>query len=230
MAQVAGPPSFQGVPGTAPALLPAAAPMMTQVIPEPLPLTQSPVQAETQDLKSCRSTAEFTLRDLVSLQRRRQYPTTQEAEDRIRNQGSLAVRDLRAVRKEVSLIAKEAEAHRWRKWVLGSVLASFIPIVRRLFRRQGSDDKEASNDTEYAFIKSKSLLATILNSVSGSGVASITFFVFAVMYVFTNEVKLRVARTLVKRLRKLGGRVEGGEELSESDLKVLKGWRWRVLL
>jgi hypothetical protein len=51
------------------------------------------------------------------------------------------------------------------------------------------------------------------------------------MYVFQNEVTLRVARTVAKRLKKLSSKVERGEEdLSEDDLKLLQGWRWNVLL
>jgi hypothetical protein len=55
--------------------------------------------------------------------------------------------------------------------------------------------------------------------------------VFAVLYVFQNEVELRVARTVGKRLRRLVARVEDGrEELTEDDVKLLQGWRWRVLI
>jgi hypothetical protein len=55
--------------------------------------------------------------------------------------------------------------------------------------------------------------------------------VFAVLYVFTNEVSLRVAKTMYKRINRLMAKVEGGrEELSEDDIKTLQGWRWRVLL
>jgi hypothetical protein len=55
--------------------------------------------------------------------------------------------------------------------------------------------------------------------------------VLSVLYVFQNEVSLRVARTVSKRLKKLVGKVERGDEgLSEEDMKTLNGWRWRVLL
>ena len=91
----------------------------------------------------------------------------------------------------------------------------------------------ASNDTEYAFRRSKSLLSRIRASVLGRGglLAGLTFFVFAALYVFQNEVALRVARTLSRRVRKLVGKVErGGYEVNEKDLGALEGWRWRVLL
>jgi hypothetical protein len=108
--------------------------------------------------------------------------------------------------------------------------AAIIPAVRKVFRR--SADDEAANDTEYAFRKSKSLIARILDSTHGkSGLASVAFFVLAVLYVFQSEVSLRVARTVSKRLKKLAAKVERGDEgVGEEDMKTLSGWRWRVLL
>lgn len=117
--------------------------------------------------------------------------------------------------------------------VLISNRASFIPLVRRIFRR--NDDKESSdsaNDTEYAFKRSKGLISYIKGSVLGKGgFASMAFFVFAVLYVFQNEVSLRVAKTMQKRVRKLTARIERGDpDISDKDIKMLDGWRWRVLL
>lgn len=61
--------------------------------------------------------------------------------------------------------------------------------------------------------------------------ATITFFVFAILYVFQNEVSLRAARTMSKRLKRLSAKIErGNEELNEADMKLMNGWRWRVLL
>lgn len=114
--------------------------------------------------------------------------------------------------------------------MLGGLVASFIPAIRRIFRRSSKDNE--SNDTEYAFKRSKSLVSRILDSVHGKGrLASLAFFVLAVLYVFQSEVTLRVARTMSKRLKKLLGKVERGDQgLGEEDIKVLNGWRWRVLL
>jgi hypothetical protein len=102
--------------------------------------------------------------------------------------------------------------------------------VRRIFRRSPKD--EEANDTEYAFKKSKSLISRILDSVHGkSGFASVAFFVLAVLYVFQNEVTLRVARTMSKRLKRLSIKVQDGHhDLDNKDLDIVKGWRWRVLL
>lgn len=98
--------------------------------------------------------------------------------------------------------------------------------------RRPYDDVESSNDTEYAFKRSKSLISRILGSVQGFGkLASFTFFIFAVVYVFQNEVSLRVARTVSKRLKRLTSKLERGDEVvTEADMRLLRGWRWRILL
>ncbi|KAI1288863.1 hypothetical protein F5Y03DRAFT_73682 [Xylaria venustula] len=178
------------------------------------------------DLKSIKSAAEFSLREYASLQK-------QGGGERLRAQGGLAASDLRALRSEVTLVIKKAQTNRWRKWLLGGIVAALIPAVRKIFRR--SHDDVSANDTEHAFRKSKSLIARILDSVHAhdgkSGFASIAFFVLAVLYVFQSEVSLRVARTVSKRLKTLVSKVEdGAEDVGEQDLKVLNGWRWRVLL
>lgn len=104
--------------------------------------------------------------------------------------------------------------------------------MRRIFRR-GSDREsdESSNDTEYAFRRSKGLLSHMRDAVLGrGGFARIAFFVFAVLYVFQNEVTLQVAKTMHKRIRRLTERVERGDpDIDDKDMRVLEGWRWRVL-
>lgn len=64
-----------------------------------------------------------------------------------------------------------------------------------------------------------------------SKLASVAFFVLSILYVFESEVSLRVARTVSKRLKRLMAKVERADPgIGEDDMKVLKGWRWRVLL
>lgn len=107
-----------------------------------------------------------------------------------------------------------------------------VPAVRAIWKRP-QHDSDSSNSTEYAFRKSKSLITRILSAVRSSfgGLASVTFFVFAVLYVFQNEVSLRVAKTVSKRLKRLHAKVErGDQEITQADLKLLRGWRWRILL
>lgn len=75
------------------------------------------------------------------------------------------------------------------------------------------------------------MITRIRESVHGKGrLAGLAFFVFAVLYVFSNEVSLRVARTVSKRLKRLSAKIENGQDdLDENDIKTLNGWRWRVL-
>lgn len=108
---------------------------------------------------------------------------------------------------------------------------SFIPIVRRIFRRP-ANTSVAGNDTEYAWHRAAALLQRIKEGILGNGsFAIIASFVAAVLYVFQNEVKLRVARTIRKRVRKLCARLEAGDEtIGDEDLKVFDGWRWKIVL
>ncbi|KAI0188268.1 hypothetical protein EV127DRAFT_454582 [Xylaria flabelliformis] len=197
---------------------------------EPPPAVASPFVGT--DLRTIKSACEISLRDYASLQIQ---GGASPGRDRLRAQGALAVSDLRALRSEVAALLRRAENSRWRKWFFGGIIATIIPFVRKIFRRSSHDDhRVSSNDTEHAFRKSKSLIARILDSVhvnGKSGLASIAFFVLAVLYVFQSEVSLRVARTVSKRLKKLVSKVENGvEDVDEQDFKVLNGWRWRVLL
>ena len=50
------------------------------------------------------------------------------------------------------------------------------------------------------------------------------------LFIFQNEVKLRVARTIRKRVRKLCARLEAGDEtIEDADLEIFDGWRWRIV-
>ncbi|TDZ49720.1 hypothetical protein CTRI78_v007896 [Colletotrichum trifolii] len=197
----------------------------------------APTTTASQDLKSLKTTTRFALREYLSLQRRRgrlEGGTSLELEDQIRNQGRIVLGDLKILRKEVGVVIKDGENHRWRNWLIGGAVATFIPAVKRIFRRPSSERSEspATNKTEYAFSRSKELLSRIKDSVLGrNSFASIAFFVFAVLYVFSNEVSLQVARTVSKRLKRLSAKIERGDaEVAEHDMKLLEGWRWRVLM
>ncbi|CAK7265705.1 hypothetical protein SEPCBS119000_001654 [Sporothrix epigloea] len=224
----------------------AEPPMLTQ---SPGPVNASETMSKI-EIRSARASIEQSLGRIMELQRQqRQYlqygpgaakvlnSTAAAVQKQLRQQVASASRDLRYVRRAIHDMAKAAENHRFRRWIVGGIMATFIPLVRRLFRRhvKGSDaslSKSTANDTEYAFVRSRSLVDRVLSSVTRrGGLASIAFFVFAVLYIFSNEVSLRVARTLSRRLKKLGSKLERGDEpLDEADLEQLSGWRWRVLL
>ncbi|PNY27442.1 Uncharacterized protein TCAP_02632 [Tolypocladium capitatum] len=210
-------------------------------VPRPMAPTMTPIvpMAPTGpiDIRNVKTSCQFGLREYLSLQRKRQRfdasTSTVDLESRIGAQANVVLGDLRTLQSEIRRLAKAAEDHRWRRWLFGGAIAAFIPAVRRIFRR-GSDQESqsSSNDTEYAFRKSKGLMSRIKDGILGGGsLAKIAFFVFAVLYVFQNEVSLRVAKTMHKRIKKLCERIErGGPDVDERDINVLDGWRWRVLL
>lgn len=190
------------------------------------------------DVRNIKASAQFHLREYLSVKRKIRQDgdgstAVYELESRLRAQAGMVLGDLGTLQAEVRALAKSAQGSRWSRILVGGTIAAFVPAVRRIFRR-GSDEESrvSSNDTEYAFRKSKGLLSGIKNAILGGGAfAKIAFFVFAILYVFQNEVTIRVARTLNKRLRKLTERVErGGDDISEADLRVFDGWRWRVML
>ncbi|KID76511.1 uncharacterized protein G6M90_00g073820 [Metarhizium brunneum] len=188
------------------------------------------------DIRNVKASARFHLREFLRVRSQLQEgggAARFELESRLRSQVGLALGDLSTLQAEVRALAKAAENHRWRRFLVGGAIAAFIPAVRKIFRRNSDEDSRlSSNDTEYAFRKSKGLLSGMKRAILGGGMlAKVAFFVFAILYVFQNEVTIRVAKTLNKRLRELTERVEGGDpDFNESDLRTFDGWRWRVLL
>ncbi|KAK4249240.1 hypothetical protein C7999DRAFT_12921 [Corynascus novoguineensis] len=196
------------------------------------------------DIRAGRASVESALRELLAARRQRvmvhrvdgtsgKPNLAAEVEERVRAQTGLVLSGLRGLQERVDAVVARAHGERWRRWGIGGVIASIIPLVKRLFRRRrdgSDDDDESSNRTEYAFKKSKSLVSRILAAAHRPGLGTVAFFVFAVLYIFQNEVSLRVSRTVSKRLKRLVTKIEDGrEELTENDVKVLQGWRWRVL-
>ncbi|KAM0249665.1 hypothetical protein ACHAQJ_008962 [Trichoderma viride] len=207
-------------------------------IQRPMQQLQSPYNPTVPqlDMADVKTNCLRNLKHLMYLQNQRHgfdYASQVDLEWQIRSQTGILIGEVRTLQNEVRRMVKNAKNHRWRRWLFGGFLATFIPIVRKLFRR-GSDAESlvSSNNTEYAFRKSKGLLQRIKDSVLGNHhLASIAFFVFSVLYVFQNEVTLRVAKTVQKRLKKLSQRLEySNQQVDEKDLKVLDGWRWRVIL
>ncbi|KAG5979412.1 hypothetical protein E4U55_005188 [Claviceps digitariae] len=190
------------------------------------------------DVRNLKANAQFHLREFLGARQKLRQGgegnnAVYELESRLRTQAGMVLGDLSTLQAEVRALAKTAQGNRWSRLFVGGTIAAFIPVVRKIFRR-GSDEEShvSSNDTEYAFRRSKGLLSGMKNAILGGGAfAKIALFVFAVLYVFQNEVTIRVARTLNKRLKRLTERVErGDDDLGEADLRVLDGWRWRVIL
>jgi hypothetical protein len=211
---------------------------MASAIKPPHQMVPANIPADLGELRALITNCQFNLREFISLQRQRRSGdasmSAYELETRLRNQTTFVLNDLRILQGEVRSIAKEAENHRWRRWIVGGAIATFIPMIRRFWRRNEDDEDSqlAANDTEYAFQKSKGLLDHIKSGILGKGrFAKLAFLVFAVLFVFSNEVSIRVARTVQKRLKKLASRIEHGDpDIDDKDMKTLEGWRWRVLL
>ncbi|KAL2159477.1 hypothetical protein VTH06DRAFT_2482 [Thermothelomyces fergusii] len=205
--------------------------------------TTAAAAAAATDIRAGRASAESALRELVAARRQRamvhdvnghaaggKSDLAAEVEWKVQSQTGLVLSDLRALQERVKTVLARAEGERWRRWGVGGIIASIVPVVKRLFGGRRSEDDDSSNRTEYAFKKSRNLVSRILATTNRPGLGTIAFFVFAVLYIFQNEVTLRVARTLSKRLKRLTAKVEDGrDELTEHDVKVLQGWRWRVL-
>ncbi|KAG5918470.1 hypothetical protein E4U42_006841 [Claviceps africana] len=201
--------------------------------------TLTPVTAPAAvDVGNLKASAQFHLRELLGARQKLRQggdagAAAYELESRLRTEARMLLGDLSTLRAEVRALAKTAQGSRWSRLFVGGAIAAFIPAVRKIFRR-GSDEESrvSSNDTEYAFRRSKRLLSGLKHGLAGRGAfAMIALFVLAVLYVFQNEVTIRVARTLNKRLKSLTERVErGDDQVGEADLRVLDGWRWRVIL
>ncbi|KAM0271634.1 hypothetical protein ACHAQH_009022 [Verticillium albo-atrum] len=198
----------------------------------------APMVTSPQDIRYVRGQTLEALGELYTLQKNRQRlegtPVPLELEQQYRMQMNKASFDLRTLREEVKILISDAEKHRWRKWLIGSIVATIIPTVNFIFRRSPSErkDDKTVTDTEHSFVRTRALLSKIKDTVLGrNNIASVAFFVFAVLYVFSNEVTLMVAKTVNKRLKRLSSKLEKGDgQLEEKDLKLLDGWRWRVLL
>ena len=74
------------------------------------------------NIKSARSSVEYGLGQLRSLQLRRYRSDEVGVEERLRILAASVLGDLRALRGEVSDVLRAAERHRWRKWLLGGVV------------------------------------------------------------------------------------------------------------
>lgn len=88
--------------------------------------TQSQPLSSSRELRSVKTNCQFGLREYLSLVRKRQRydasVSTVDLESRIRAQTDSLVRDLRVLHSELRAVAKAAEDHRWRRWIIGGVL------------------------------------------------------------------------------------------------------------
>ncbi len=109
-----------------------------------------------------------------------------------------------------------------------------LPWVRSLFRlpawlrRRDSD----SADTYGAYVRSRSVFRQVLDWVSdySGALLSVVLAVLGALWVFQNELVLGAAKRVMKGLKRLSVKVQGGAgEVDDEDLRDLEGWRWRVI-
>lgn len=88
------------------------------------PMATSQLPSPT-DIKQLKSQCQFNLREYQALQRKRVRPestTGLELEGRLKGQQHIVLANLRQLSDEVKVLVKEAENHRWRKWLLGGAV------------------------------------------------------------------------------------------------------------
>ncbi|KAM3502540.1 hypothetical protein MY10362_004775 [Beauveria mimosiformis] len=131
---------------------------------DPMMMTPGPYMQEPEalDIDTLRQSCQQNLRGYLALKQEYRRYGGNASDGRLRSQTDLVLSDLLGLQMEVRNLAREAQNHRWRKWLMGGIFASFIPLVRRIFRRSNDEDsKVASNDTEYAFQRSRNILTRI---------------------------------------------------------------------
>jgi hypothetical protein len=88
----------------------------------PGPAALAPLPPTKHGIKESKATAEFALRDYISLQRRRYQTNEVGIDERLRAQAAHVLADLGSLRRDVADMVKAAETHRWRRWFAGFLL------------------------------------------------------------------------------------------------------------
>ncbi len=73
-------------------------------------------------MRAVKSAAEFSLREYMTMQRRRYRADEVGIEERLHSQANTVMRDLDDVRAHVDAVVRAAESHRWRRWIVGGVV------------------------------------------------------------------------------------------------------------
>lgn len=75
------------------------------------------------NIRTIKSACEISLGDYIELVKRQQQRYDDpKVQDVLRAQYGYVVSDLQTLRREVSNLVKEAESHRWRRWLLGGLV------------------------------------------------------------------------------------------------------------
>jgi hypothetical protein len=88
------------------------------------PLVTTP--AAPRDIRNMRANCLFGLREFITLQNKRTRfdasSTTVDIDTQLRTQANVVIADLRLLQAEIRALAKKAEDHRWRRWIVGGAL------------------------------------------------------------------------------------------------------------
>ena len=107
--------------------------------PTGMPRVQSPTQMQTvipnavpRDIKAAKASAKYQLGEFAALlrQKREGYGSSgaygaggeRALEERLRWQRGVVVEELKGLVGELKLVVKEAEGHRWRRWLIGGAM------------------------------------------------------------------------------------------------------------
>lgn len=92
------------------------------------PMTPAPYlqQYEAPDIRTLRQSCQYNLREYLVLQRNRERfdarTSAVDLEYQLRSQTGMVLSDLANLQLEVRNLAKAAQNHRWRKWLVGGIL------------------------------------------------------------------------------------------------------------
>lgn len=167
-------------------------------------------------------------------------------EEKLRAQSFIALEELSTLHKEVQLLSKSLAASRFHTWIISggvtaavSLLTAYLKVshVARLQKENAAallSDSSTSIDGS-ASVNSNAIshlftIPTFLTTPTSRNLALVTVYTLAFLYTAQNEVSIRVARVVSRRLKRLMTKIERGEEIvTDEDLNSLQGWRWRVL-
>jgi hypothetical protein len=74
------------------------------------------------DVHNVKSTAQFHLREFLSAREKLRRGGSYELQSHLRNQAGLVLGNLSTLQAEVRALAKEAENHRWRRFLVGGAM------------------------------------------------------------------------------------------------------------
>lgn len=109
---------------------PASQPLLPQQTFAPAPpagsawMTPAPHMQEHEalDIRTLRQSCQYNLREYMAVQQEYMRYGGNVADSRLRHQTGMVLGDLMTLQMEVRELARRAQDHRWRKWLMGGIL------------------------------------------------------------------------------------------------------------